>query len=189
MKEKRDEFAEKLDKLSETRFKDMRGTVLGLTFAGLTVAYKEGMIDFLTEWGSTKDEEDVYRAAYSAALGGAGILTDVTGIMEKIFDPAGARDETKETITEKWARAEANYKKLKEDIAKEREAARGNPDSLSAISKVEARLDKWITEVRMAKAKFEAIRWMWAMGMAGGTIYLLQETSVTQLIENIPFIE
>jgi hypothetical protein len=175
MKEKRDEFAEKLEKLSETRFKDMRGTVLGLTFTGFTFAYYEGQTTLL-ELLLGREAIEEQRSSIITAL----TLSGPANALELLGVNVGSILETGVTTPGKVA---AHIL-----IGKELERVKRVRDVLEDQAEREKK-DKEIAELYKLYAKAQFLQLMTAMGMAGGTIYLLQETSVTQLIENIPFIE
>lgn len=170
-----------------------REATLLATFIGLTVGYKEGVFRFLEQafdlGGQIKEQLD--------EIGG-----ETLSILVKLTSPLlgfswNPEEKAPKSVEKQFREAFEAIRRDREDIALSvkvtNEKFRNNEISLEEFKLIMLTLNETLMAIRSNEiafqkmfAQYEMKMWLIAMGLAGGTIYFLQENTVTELTELIP---
>lgn len=186
-----------------------KDTVLIGTFIGLTVAYKNGLLDLITPLvgniATGVEEGDLLGAAATAGLFG------VAGIgIKAVFDKAeqDAKEVRREALQKDIARAEADIERVSNLLSGVAPKMGGTPVTEEERASGEAFIAQRREFIAFAQGASDKLRedglaglsgadiveleftkWGIAMGLAGATIYLLQSHTVSDIVELTPVVQ
>lgn len=162
------------------RVPNIRDAVFGMTFAGLTFAYKEGVLDllprFFFQFGT--EPADIFKAARDFNVR---IIVGIVGPLVGI-DDINIPADIDETFRKQIETLEIKRQEAQDELAEippgvqfeiQRTLLRG---SITAINKK-------IAQLRIAWRNHTLRSYLIAMGLAGATMLFLMETSTSEVMD------
>lgn len=192
LKQKVKAKAEELSMIAARKAPSVNEAILGGTFVGLMVGYKIGALDFLSKiLDPTASFEKAAAKAGSLILKSLGIGGIIVGIFidQSQTDPDSVEDRFNDAFELiKKGRAELKFAQS-ENVRIFTEGGRTQEDFIKRnrdISEDRDKLNQFEFKMRGLWTKYQGQLWAIAGGMSGLTIYLAQENTITEIVDNIP---